>query len=284
MKKTIIALVSFMLVQIMAIAQVDNQASQPKKSYLPEAGDFAVGLDARPFLHYFGNMFNGTTNNNINFANNNIFLKYFIMDEAAVRLSFNIDNVDKIITNRYVPDDNARINDPLSRQEVIDRQIQTSERYTVRAGYQHYLGEERLRGFVGGDLGYTAERTHLNYEYGNVMNEVNPNPTTANFMGGEVPFFNPMQRHTEIRTNITNLFFVSAFTGVEYFVIPMLSLGLEVGLQYGQEFEGQRYRKYETVVGQEVIPMEQTIRANQRARYMGSSVPVYGFLTINFHF
>jgi hypothetical protein len=279
MKKIFITLFFLTLIQAVSLAQI-NQADR-EIIYTPEAGNFAVGLDASPFLNYMGNLFNGTVNNRLNFTDNNIYLKYFISDQGALRLSFRVSGIDKVIINEYVRDDAAFISDPLSRLEVIDRRIEISENYAVRAGYQHFIGDGRLRGFVGADAGYGASKTLYNYEYGNQITQANPRPTTSTFAGNTN---NPADRNTEIMDQNIKMAFGSLFTGAEYFVIPMLSLGLELGIQYGHTFYGQRYRQYETLVGTQVVSMDETLRASRRARNMQTVVPVYGALTINFHF
>ncbi|MCB0380481.1 MAG: hypothetical protein KDD24_04440 [Flavobacteriales bacterium] len=43
----------------------DGLTSKKGEAYLPEAGDWAIGIDANPFLNYAGNLFNGNTGNGI---------------------------------------------------------------------------------------------------------------------------------------------------------------------------------------------------------------------------
>src|SRR3989344_4211232 len=70
----------------------DGLTSKKGEAYLPEAGDWAIGFDANPFLNYAGNLFNGNTGNSIGagatwFAPNAaIYGKYFKDEKTAYRV------------------------------------------------------------------------------------------------------------------------------------------------------------------------------------------------------
>ena len=68
MKKITITLTVLMAFTIFVNAQTTTSPTTPlvsKKGYtiLPQAGDYAIGIDAVPMLKYAGNIFNNTANN-----------------------------------------------------------------------------------------------------------------------------------------------------------------------------------------------------------------------------
>ena len=59
-------------------AFAQDLTSKKGEPILPEAGDWAIGIDATPFLNYAGNFFGKTTNNNaptFNFFTNILFFR-----------------------------------------------------------------------------------------------------------------------------------------------------------------------------------------------------------------
>ena len=55
-------LLSLLLVAFVAIGNIAAQDVE-EKVYLPEAGDWAIGFDAKPLLNFVGNVFNGSYSN-----------------------------------------------------------------------------------------------------------------------------------------------------------------------------------------------------------------------------
>lgn len=247
-------------------------------------GYFGIGIDATPFLSFLGNMANNTVNNSLDFNDNTLYFRYFIMDHAAIRLNFNIHSYKNSITH-FIRDDNAFINDPLSRKQVEDRRINYNDSYSVRAGYQHFFNtKSRLRGFAGADVGYAYMKEHYVYEYGNVMNEFNPRPTTVfNWTTGVA---SPQANRTlENVDRLTHTMLAGAFTGAEYVFLDVFAIGLEVGVLYGMGIPGKQYEINETMSG--TIYVEETIvkRQDTRTRFFESTKPyTYGNLYLVFHF
>ena len=104
MKKSILA-VAVVLGATSLFAQ--KLESKNGEAYLPAAGDWAVGIDATPFLNYFGNFIGGGQGNNAaptwNFltTNQTITGKYFVEDDMAYRGSLRLgfgSNSSKVMT------------------------------------------------------------------------------------------------------------------------------------------------------------------------------------------
>ena len=61
MKKTALALA---LAFGISGAFAQDLTSKKGEPYLPEAGDWSIGIDANPLLNYMGNLFSGNTSIN----------------------------------------------------------------------------------------------------------------------------------------------------------------------------------------------------------------------------
>lgn len=284
MQKTIVTLIFLCGFFLASFAVEDEPAEQvaPNELY-PAAGSFGIGLDASPFLNYLGNMANGTMGNSLNLGDNRLYFRYFISQNAAVRLSIRM-GLSKSSNTFMVRDDNAFVNDPLSNLQVEDRRTFFNNDIAVRAGYQHFIGDSKLRGFVGGDLGYGFEKAYYLYEYGNIMNEQNPAPTrVVNWSNGFTG--NTTQRPLEDVYATTKSLLAGAFTGAEYYFIPQFAVGLELGLSFGLSIPGKNYEVYENMVGSELVEMTQVYGRGTRSMAIYSTTPyTYGNLYLVFHF
>ena len=104
------------IVLLSAVAAFSVSAQETEKQYLPEAGDWSIGFNAKPVLNFVGNLFNNSNYNNIGAISGEATLngnigtsimgKYMITDNFAFRA-----NVGFYIANNnsaeYVIDDKA---------------------------------------------------------------------------------------------------------------------------------------------------------------------------------
>ena len=166
-------LLSLLLVAFVAIGNIAAQDVE-EKVYLPEAGDWAIGFDAKPLLNFVGNVFNGSYSNTMddfgggeptldlnafNSQNSSIFnsptvslmAKYMITDNLAFKTNVGIlVNNDK--TAAYVRDDAAYVLDPLSEAKVADIRNQRNTGFSLLAGLEYRVGKKRVQGVFGGGL------------------------------------------------------------------------------------------------------------------------------------
>jgi hypothetical protein len=89
MKKLLLMILMMIAFHVSAQQADDNVlVSKSGKVILPEAGDYAVGIAANPFVNFVGNMFNGSTDNNFRIwllSGGYLYGKYFISPQAAYR-------------------------------------------------------------------------------------------------------------------------------------------------------------------------------------------------------
>ncbi len=251
---------------------------------LPERGEIAVGMTMNPIFTYFGNFFNGTQNNVApigTFFNNGvpnaIFAKYFIADDAALR--FTLEATANTTTNSfYVQDDAVVINDPLSNAQVTDIQTTVTRSYVIGFGYEKRRGSTRLQGKYGANLLLTYQNNNLLYKYGNPMSADNPMPTTHDFgtniyNGGRI-----LENYGAEQLGLG----VNIFIGVEYFILPKLSLGAELGYGVGLNKVKQTKIKYEYWNVDHVEYIE-AIDPGDVDRLLGTTNPSANFFLM-FHF
>jgi len=251
---------------------------------LPEGGDIAIGLEMTPIFEYMGNMFNGNTVNSAPSASfrsgyytNSIFLKYFLADESALRVSFGFaDNAH--YDKNYVVDDYAFQLDPLSNLQVEDMRTYFSKNYTLGIGYEMRRGSSRLQGLFGAQTYFFYGNTKQHFDYGNPMTEENPLPTTFNWgnnlynNGRVVDYYNGEYYG----------FGLNAFIGFEYFILPKISIGSEFA--YGVDLYKEKQEKlmYEYMDGTR-LELVEAINPGGSDRILSGFNPSANFFVM-FHF
>ncbi len=252
---------------------------------LPAKGDVAVGMSMSPFFHYFGNFFHGNNTTgplNAQFLTNSfqpgaLFFKYFYTNNMAFRASFEFSS--NTTTNSfYVQDDAAVLIDPLSNAKVTDIQYDKNRSYVFGLGIEKRRGSTRLQGVYGADVLISYQNNKQEYKYGNPMSAANPLPTTHNFgtniyNGGRV-----LHDHNGEQYGIG----ANVFVGVEYFVLPKISIGAEVAYGFMLTKTGQAKFDYEywNVDHQEMIVAE---NPGDVVRAVGTANPSANFFLM-FHF
>ena len=249
-----------MLSASIAVAQESDD-----KRYVPEVGDFAIGIDVKPIFNYMGNLFNGTTDNEIeeiggqpvagdndDFAIDDIapdvsiMGKYMLTDNWALRANIGImmrTNTDRA----YVKDDLAFINNPLSEAKLIDSRTQSRNGFSAMLGAEYHKGTRRVQGIFGFGLLVGCNKQKTAYNYANALTEINQHPTS---------YWGVNQGNNRVLSTKTesNLFFgVSGSVGVEWFMAPKIALGAEVNLALYSVFGGQQYVEsegYNAAIGQ----------------------------------
>ena len=205
---------------------------------LPQAGDFALGVDATPFLRYMGNFFTSGNNvapffKDVNGFNQTLYGKYFLQDDRAIRARLTV-SVLNATDKGVIRNDVAFFDDAASTATLFDIQRESSTMLELGAGYEFRRGHGRVQGFWGGEvaLGFSSEK--FSYDYANRITDENETPSTYDFGWN---FSN--YRTTEVKPGNAIYFGLGAFAGVEYFFAPQMSLGGEVGLGFGFSTTGQ---------------------------------------------
>lgn len=233
--KKIIIIIAFLCGIVPNVISQDTVLTSKKGiPILPQKGDWAIGIDARPFANFF----NSNSNVGFNFINDNTFFgKKFINNNTAyrarVRIGFNQFN-----NEFYSMEDGQIIPDP--NVTVTDKQNINTMDITVGFGIEKRKGYGRLQGFYGAEVFVTVETQNENYTYGNDFSMTNPNPTSHNF-GHNIP--GAGGRYSYIEDGITFGGGIRGFLGVEYFFAPKISVGGEFGWGPGFGFTSEGKKK-----------------------------------------
>ncbi len=261
MKKSILA-IAVLVGTSSAFAQ--DLTSRKGENYLPEAGDWAIGIDGVPLLNYLGNVFGKQNDNNYagsiwGYSNPALLItgKYFLEDKFAIRgglrIGFSTDKNNALVDNRTA--------NPAA-WPALDALVENTERLSqtnigLNAGVEWRKGNTRLQGYYGAEIGFLVQGAKSKYSYGNALAASTasiPNEVTLqddfgdNIItltdGNGTPI---LGRVTEDKEGTRFSFGLRAFIGAEYFIIPKLSLGGELGWGLGFTTQGTGTRSIETV-------------------------------------
>ncbi len=196
----------------------------------PEAGDWAISIDAVPFLNYLGNFIGGDGLNvspqlNLQSPNQTITAKYFVEDNMAYRLGVAL-NIGSSSVSTEVPAI------PTTSPETFVKNKKTDSGFNLgfSMGIEKRRGYGRLFGLYGveGGLSFGTEKT--SYSYGNVLSNDNP---MRNRLANE-------------KEGMKFGLGARAFAGIEYFILPKISISGELG--WGPEImiQGRSSQKLES--------------------------------------
>lgn len=220
--------------------------SKKGENFLPEAKDWALGIDAVPFLNYFGNFIGGNGLNaapNWDFATGNqtIIGKYFVDEKmayrGALRIGFGSMTNSNIVADRGA--DNSFLVYPSLAPTKENTMKASYSAFGLAGGLEFRKGTTRLQGFYGAELGFSTDGGKETYSYGNNLTSNLPEPQNISVDADDdfgtnltVDTYGNAARVLEAK-NSSFGFGLRAFVGVEYFIIPKLSLGAEFGWGLG---------------------------------------------------
>jgi hypothetical protein len=293
MKKIIISLGLCLCAGFSAIAQEAETPSSASGAVvtkkgtpiLPQAGDYAIGISANPFLSYLGNFF-GKQNDNaapaFGWGAFTVYGKYFLEDNRAIRARLNI-NYGSEQDKQFQRDDQLAANDPLlgARATVADVRQVGRQGLNLSVGYEFRRGRGRLQGFYGGEVTLGYGKVNTTYTWANPMTEVNQAPTSTAWVAGVV---NPPYRTLKNKGGLTVDLGLGGFAGVEYFIAPQISLGGEVGLGLGYATTGQSETTEEYFNAGTAQVEEATRRGGAPGRNFTFAANGNGAIFLLFHF
>ncbi|MBC7426850.1 MAG: hypothetical protein H7321_09975 [Bacteroidia bacterium] len=212
--KRSLALICILISALSASSQVQPVLTSKKGiNILPEKGDFALGIDAKPFLRYAGNFFSNNNNNSApDFtysSGQSVFGKYFKEANFAYRASFRLGILSQNAKS-YTPKKPSNI--PGETSENITHS--SASNIGIGFGFEKRRGNSRIQGYYGleGLMSFsTGSDSRINY--GNRIQDEDTNTV----------------RNTIINNGNHFSITLRGFVGVEYFIAPKLSIGGEFG-------------------------------------------------------
>lgn len=228
--------------------------SKKGEPFLPEQGDWALGVDAVPFLNYFGQMLSnaGATSPAMDYTNNPVWAirgKYYSTATMAFRGGLRIGFGSNTWTNKIAQPQASTVTPPEYPAEsptVEDEYKASYNSIVLTGGVEVRKGKTRLQGYYGGELWVGFSGTKDAYTYGNALSSgaaPDPTITVANStdwstMGGNANMVaDPLgaaggARVTERKMSMMTVG-LRGYIGVEYFLFPKISVGGEFGWGLG---------------------------------------------------
>jgi hypothetical protein len=244
MKKSIVLLIS-VFVSMSGIAQ--DLTSKKGEAILPEAGDYMIGIELNPFFNYLSHGVSPT----FNFMNGNnmIIGKYFKDAKTAYRIGFRL-GIDNQATKKQLVDQSATFPSVYPNLPFMsdDKMTHNKTNIGLTFGIEKRKGKTRLQGFYGADLMIWISSIKDSYTYGQTIDPAGSivslqtiNSTNTSDFGTNSSVTNSsinMAGSASARTlssRTGNGFGIGAraFIGVEYFVLPKISIGGEFGWGIG---------------------------------------------------
>ncbi|MEO7082311.1 MAG: hypothetical protein ABIY71_12315, partial [Flavobacteriales bacterium] len=228
MKKTVLFTAALFAVTAVS-AQTGEITSNRGENWLSQDGDWGLTFNANPLLNYAGNLFNGTTGNDIggglNFLSNDMVIRGKKLVDAntayrgQIRIGF---GSDKTTTETQSLASGATATDM-----VEDVTKDSYMNINLGAGIEKRVGSTRVVGVYGAmfNVGFGGSKT--TNEYGNSLSATNP-----------------AARPTEVKNGGTFSIGLNAFAGVEWFCAPKISLSGEYA--WGLNMSSQGYGKTTT--------------------------------------
>lgn len=219
-----------------------NKRGEP---ILPEAKDWALSIDASPFLTYTGKLLStaGADAPAVNSLANyplTIGGKYFTTPKQAYRARVRIGISSQTVNNSVVDNQNTT----LDTVYIKDSRKVSATNVTLAFGKEFRKGKTRLQGFYGGEgiVGISTGKSL--YTYGNSFSNLNVSPTSTDFVTPSALGYVSAPANTRIQSesNGTGIKIAArGFVGAEYFIFPKMSIGVEFGfsLMYFNQNDGK---------------------------------------------
>ena len=277
MKKSI-ALLALAFGVTGAFAQ--DLTSKKGEPILPEAEDWAIGVDAVPFLNYAGNFIGGNGSNtapswNNYGANNTIVAKKFIDAQNAYRVTFRLGMRNQSFKHdvlQPVASTSAAVNFPTKATTVEDKASSSSTFIGIGVGKEMRKGKTRLQGFYGADVFIWYSSSKMKFKYANntvqqnALGTVDPDvdPNNASYSTDWSTQAPATFTASNLGSGITNItgaaswrklsekpggqfgLGIRAFIGAEYFILAKISIGAEYGWGIGLKSTGDGTMKTES--------------------------------------
>ncbi|NBG66192.1 hypothetical protein [Acidiluteibacter ferrifornacis] len=268
MKKKMIFAVAAVLISGVTMGQ-ELLTSKKGVPILPEAGDYAIGVDATPFLDYAGNLFNGNLGNTspgFSYSPDrpfSIYGKRFIDANSAYRATFRLG-----VGNNSISNNVADVTDTTGEKFVEDKTTNSGFNVTLGLGKEWRRGKGRLQGVYGGEALVNLNSSKFKNEYGNSLQDIDDSTLT---------------RTLEVKNGFGFGITVRAFVGVEYFIAPKMSIGAEYGYALG--FNTRGYGETTTEALEPTGTTSTTVDTGTKATGFGLDTDASGFnIKFNFHF
>ena len=245
-----------------SFAQENTSNKANKKDFsmiLPQARDFTLGIDLANFIRTINNSItNANADNSIIAFRNDIFGKYFITNNSAVRVRFGI-GIDNFTDRSFVRDDIANLlnplgSDPLLEIQTVDVHKNRNTTIELGIGYEYRRSLWRVQGYAGAELFGGVILSKDIYEYGNPMTATNQTPTSS--YASTTNGYRPLE---SVKGNTMTLG-GALFIGADFFICRNLSIGAEFNFEARYNRTGELSMRTQTWILEQAYTAEEKIK------------------------
>lgn len=203
----------------------DGLTSKKGEAFLPEAGEWAIGFDAAPWLNYAGNMMGNVGNAAPTAAwqtgDMSIMAKMFKDENTAYRMRLRL-GFGSTKTENLIDTSSTTTN-----VTITDERKASYNAITIGGGIEKRRGNTRIQGFYGGELLIQLSGSKEEYTYGDAFNDDHTAQWTDWNAGSNTVSNGP--RLVSSEQGSTFGITARGFVGVEIFVWPKVSIAGEYG-------------------------------------------------------
>ena len=217
----------------------EGKQKKDVKELLPKAGDFALVIDAAPFLDYAADLvsFDGgvpAVSPDFQSFRQDIMGKYFLEDDFAIRgrLTVGTNN----FNNYYYINDDVKVLAGDPNAKTVDVWKQRESLYEFAGGVEKRIGKTRVQGYVGAEVFFGFSNEKNTYQYGNPITDVNTFPSATAMNGG----INLAAPERTLYTKTTGgpgkpgnnfEYGLRGIVGVDFFITKNIAIGGEIALE-----------------------------------------------------
>lgn len=225
---------ALLLLPFLCNAQSNNASEIKTKNYFPEAGDWAVGISASPFLSYLGNFFSSDYTFTPSFSSSNpgsIFGKFQLDESRSLRFEAMIGF-----------SSNTDYSGSVSSSGEYNQYRTNALSIGLSAGIEKYKSiHERIRGYYGADAGLYK----YSYDGNRYMSSL--------LASGSASYKDATDSSNDFKETGGNEFslVLKGFVGLEYFVLPRVAVSGEFGFYLQPWLRTDRI--YKPSAGEDVV-------------------------------
>lgn len=225
-----------------------------KKTYIPESGDIAFGVDLSPVFRYVGNMFNNSTDNSLDELSGtpvhhdmvgistitpdaSLMVKYMLSKDWGLRANIGLISRTNLL-HKYVQDDKLAMLDPFNETKLIDDCTTSRTGTSLMLGAEYRKGRNRVQGVFNFGVIAGFQNNKTTYKYANAVTSVNQKPSAG---WNTTPTYGNGYRLLESNSQMNIFAGLTAGMGVECFVAPKVALGAEINFNAYYVIGGQAY-------------------------------------------
>ena len=256
----------FSLMLICSTFAVCTANAQTEENYFgPKKGDFAITVGAEPVINFVGNMFNGSSDNELSGFGGYIAGKYFFGNRFAITAGVGINNW-KSTSFTYHPEDE-------DYQDIIGKSTSGDKNFSLNLGTQYYFRSgKRVQPFIGANIFYGREN---NYDI-----------TQAYDAKWGTGYYQQQQYDSYRKTSApVNTFGLLANMGVEIFIVKNVSISaaFDLGVKTSSYKNISKYDTDDRDVTNEQIDLNNYSKTTGKATEFATGL-MNGNIAFNFYF